>query len=479
LDELRLSRTQTTKAVLVALTGFLMALPVTISALVASRPYLNWRYLGSCIAIDAIIVIIAILQLPRLKIGKSFLIGANAMFALSVAATLATAFLEMGAGKNKLFLCIFVLNALFIGLSGSLKHQAVGFLLISAIFIWTLVKTAVNGEMFLVYCLIYLSLFLVVQIMSYVMINDLLKRLEIDYKLRRISEASSSQSSISNALLLSIPILRTILPIQRFVVVAGDDGGMIRVVFAWPEPNLGDELLLLNHEARIAIFEGTTVFKDDTAYLPAGFGPLGAMLGVLEFYKPKWKSKERYGDVCDSLIPVLSGITSRSTYLARLEEQSRTDALTGIGNRRVLQETLEKEIDRCSRYGGVFSALMLDIDHFKSYNDRFGHLEGDKVLQHVSAMLVERLREQDFVARFGGEEFCIILPQTDRHAASAVAGDILQLVKKLPLTDIVTCSIGIAQWLKGQSAETFLRCVDEALYLAKARGRNQFAFAMK
>jgi two-component system, cell cycle response regulator len=155
---------------------------------------------------------------------------------------------------------------------------------------------------------------------------------------------------------------------------------------------------------------------------------------------------------------------------------SLTDALTGVGNRRRLEQALAAEIARVQRDGGELSAIMADVDHFKRVNDEFGHGAGDKVLVHLGALLKSHTRSSDIVARFGGEEFFVLMPHASLAQAAtkaeqlraALAAEIIE-----PLANPVTSSFGVAALLSGEDAQSFLARIDKALYRAKADGRNR------
>jgi diguanylate cyclase (GGDEF)-like protein len=170
--------------------------------------------------------------------------------------------------------------------------------------------------------------------------------------------------------------------------------------------------------------------------------------------------------------------------LAKVELQSITDPLTGLHNRRYVEAVLEKELAEWKRYGSPLGCLMVDVDHFKNINDRYGHGAGDSVLKELAQLLKDILREADTVARWGGEEFLILLPQTGQDGASVTALKILRAVTELRLPQIpdlrVTVSIGIAP--AGRSTDTpakLVRAADLALYEAKNRGRNRIESAPK
>ncbi|MDP3847719.1 MAG: GGDEF domain-containing protein [Pseudomonas sp.] len=166
----------------------------------------------------------------------------------------------------------------------------------------------------------------------------------------------------------------------------------------------------------------------------------------------------------------------------KLGHQSLTDALTGIANRRRMNNHLEEEVRRAARSYRPLSVILLDIDHFKLFNDRFGHLAGDECLIRMALSLQARVsRAGDLLARYGGEEFCVILPDTDGEAAQTFAESLRCKVESLNIehpdnscAPVVTISLGVASWLPG-NPETpigLLLKADNALYRAKQQGRN-------
>lgn len=162
----------------------------------------------------------------------------------------------------------------------------------------------------------------------------------------------------------------------------------------------------------------------------------------------------------------------REKLLGEVQEMARHDALTGLPNRRVLEELLPREMARARRDGSPLSLAIVDIDHFKAYNDVHGHLAGDEVLRACAREWDEALRGADTLVRFGGEEFLVLLPGTEPEAAAEI---VERLRAKTPMGQ--SCSAGLALWDEVESVDDLLRRADEALYLAKASGRDQLAQA--
>jgi diguanylate cyclase (GGDEF)-like protein len=168
----------------------------------------------------------------------------------------------------------------------------------------------------------------------------------------------------------------------------------------------------------------------------------------------------------------------------QLEIASRTDALTGVNNRRHFSELLEAEIERCRRYSGCLSVMMFDLDHFKHVNDTYGHAAGDEALRTFARTLQRSgLRKNDFWGRLGGEEFALALPETGIDSALKPAERIRSTLEKIsvqhgPVTFRITVSIGISQYQQGDTIETVLGRADQAMYEAKQTGRNKICRAL-
>jgi len=167
--------------------------------------------------------------------------------------------------------------------------------------------------------------------------------------------------------------------------------------------------------------------------------------------------------------------------LADAEHRSMTDPLTGLANRLALEQFLRKSQGAAMESGRPLSIFLMDVDHFKKFNDKFGHQFGDQVLRLISRVLMDGVRGHDLVARYGGEELVGVLPGADLHLCTAIAERIRQTIANRKVTrratgevlSSLTVSVGIAQFVPGEAlADLFARC-DRALYAAKRAGRNR------
>ena len=170
----------------------------------------------------------------------------------------------------------------------------------------------------------------------------------------------------------------------------------------------------------------------------------------------------------------------RVHMLEKLKKLSITDGLTKLYNSRHFYNQLRGEIDRSNRYNHPLSLLILDIDHFKDFNDSFGHLEGDKILVGIGRVLKPLLRKMDSAYRYGGEEFTVILPETEGKEAQTVAQRIRRAVKaetfmpdgsRVPVS--ITISLGVTQYCPKEEISDFIQRADKALYGSKEEGRDR------
>ena len=165
-------------------------------------------------------------------------------------------------------------------------------------------------------------------------------------------------------------------------------------------------------------------------------------------------------------------------HLEEQRQKALTDPLTGLANRAGWAERLDLEVARWRRYGGELLLAVLDIDHFKRINDGYGHLAGDKVLKIIAGELVKRLRKTDFLARFGGEEFVLLVPSTPLEGGQQLLETLRSAVESCPFhfrgePVTITLSGGLTAFVPGESGETAFGRADQALYKAKREGRNR------
>jgi diguanylate cyclase (GGDEF)-like protein len=208
------------------------------------------------------------------------------------------------------------------------------------------------------------------------------------------------------------------------------------------------------------------------------------ILGVLEGMRLEKPFKRSDVELLDALSLPLASALANAVRIAEAERLSQTDDLTKLHNARYMRQFLLNEIRRARRYGSSVAALFLDLDDFKKVNDRHGHLVGSHVLMEVAAVILLSVRDTDAVARYGGDEFVVVLPDTGTELAGAVAERIRGKISKYEFTGgkrlqlSLTASFGVATFpLHASSPQQLIACADTAMYEAKAANKNCVRFA--
>ncbi|MFP4445956.1 MAG: diguanylate cyclase [Desulfosudaceae bacterium] len=325
------------------------------------------------------------------------------------------------------------------------------------------------------------------------------------YTLYNISRMLSTSLQVSDLFELVIGLIGESLNVDQYCLMFLDQERQklqIRASHGMPESILmhgemdvnagiagrviaGRRPLLLNdisQEEDFFYFSGSGIQDGSFLGIPL-VNSQGGIIGVLNVHKPvvngfSQSDVRLFTAVAEHVsIAITNALTFQQT-----QELIRKDELTGLYNRRYFFERFEREIYRSRRYSRTISLLMIDIDHFKEYNDTHGHLRGDRALKRLAATFVENLRKIDVVARYGGEEFLVLLPETGKSDAVVVGEKLRRAVEQIDFNEDdkqshpfrLTITTGVAS-IPDDANEPLLALdiADKALYLGKAQGRNQ------
>jgi diguanylate cyclase (GGDEF)-like protein len=214
---------------------------------------------------------------------------------------------------------------------------------------------------------------------------------------------------------------------------------------------------------------------------------VGLPESLRRFFQANTQIQQSIRDLVSTIADYLGMVISNHQNLEHIKRQSRLDRLTGLFNRRVFDEQLSIEFRRAQRYDRDLSLIIMDIDDFKKVNDTYGHLQGDKVLESIGELVVGCFRDLDTVCRYGGEEICVIMPETVGPAARSKAEQVRRKIAELEVPMIeqngksvkLTVSVGIACVTKGTATEEqLIGEADKALYHCKNNGKNQVKLLM-
>lgn len=266
--------------------------------------------------------------------------------------------------------------------------------------------------------------------------------------------------------------LTTIILSAREGIVVTDSNGSVVLVNPSAERLLGKDLLKIQQDGFLSIVDDPDFMS---RFLECNGKDMPEIFvynhHVLQFYTSWIHNTE---GIKVGAAALLRDITAEKNLETQLRNQSITDVLTGLYNRRHANEVLTAEMRRFQRSKIQFAFVMLDVDHFKRFNDQHGHDQGDRVLQSVAKMMIAHYRQIDICCRFGGEEFCVIMPGTNRTGAIDAASRLRERIEEMEVDGLkVTVSIGIALSEAAIQVEQLVKQADNALYTAKQRGRNQ------
>ncbi len=257
------------------------------------------------------------------------------------------------------------------------------------------------------------------------------------------------------------------------------EAGLSGKAFSKGEPVIVEDLSKTND---FIYFQGSGLDKGSYLGVPLK-RPAGTVIGVLNAHKSS------SGAFKDSDLRLFKAVSEHvavaidhALAFQQTQELMSRDELTNLYNRRYFFERFEREVYRAERYGRRLSVLMIDIDHFKNYNDTYGHLRGDQALRRMARLLEANLRRADIIARYGGEEFLVLLPETEKDDAVKVCEKLRSEVEKIDFNDDaprldkagMTITLGVASMPDdSEEAIELIDLADKALYYGKAQGRNR------
>ncbi|MBF0368426.1 MAG: diguanylate cyclase [Magnetococcales bacterium] len=272
--------------------------------------------------------------------------------------------------------------------------------------------------------------------------------------------------------------LTTIILSAREGIVVTDQNDEVVLVNPSTERLLGKTAVQISEE-------GFFNLLDDPSYLKTYLERAGTGMPDIQVFNSRvlnihantiyTRGGEKIGSAA-----LIRDVTEEKRLETELRQLSNTDGLTGLFNRRRMDELLQEELGRAKRYAQPLTLMLFDVDHFKKFNDTHGHAMGDKVLSAIAREMKTLCREMDAPCRYGGEEFCILLPNTNYYGAGLAGERLRKGIEAMTVEGLqVTISIGIAVYpfTEGENPDTFLKGADKALYEAKAAGRNQVCMA--
>ena len=292
-------------------------------------------------------------------------------------------------------------------------------------------------------------------------------------------EGVSSMAIITSIMEEGVSLVPEIIPARAVAVFVHDRGTrQFTALASWQADPATVVELAQQAELVQALRANAPVVSKGLCAVPVGFCPEGALMMAVRRppagrrpAHPAHQSDDQ--EPADRLAAAFLQLTSRVNFMSGLRAESRTDPLTGLANRRSLYERIEMEMAHALRHETPLSVAMIDLDHFRAYNDAYGHVAGDTLLRSISAIMVSNIRGQDMVARYGGEEFCLVMPDTDLVGGHNLLETLRTGGRDSTSELAVTLSAGLTSWDGIEDTTSFIERADQALDRAKGSGRNR------
>jgi diguanylate cyclase (GGDEF)-like protein len=461
-----------------------MMVPILLTVTFVDHAQVRWGYMAAAVACIVVSILYqgAFTLITRGQAGVES--QANSWFIIVCLAMAGLACIELStATPAALYTPAMLVGVIFVAIVGDRRMQFVidvFALALIAVIGWV---QGLRGAEFAVSMVVYAS---TVAVLSYICartVGSMTGQINATQALDSLDEcfddvgldaARPTSDTFAEIFSRGLPYVACIMPAER-VAVFTRTGALERftLLASWPDitADCGDMARL--PAVATALAHDDVEIDSHYCVLPVGYASDGELVMVIERSQSDSRADLRSAESADLLASAFLRVTSRANFINGLHTESRTDPLTGLANRRSLMERIDMEMSHAIRSDSPLTLAMIDLDHFKEYNDRYGHVAGDTVLRSVAAMMISNTRDQDMVARYGGEEFCLVLPDTDLIGGHHLL-DHLRSGGRDATTDLgVTLSAGLTSWDGIEDPLSFIERADRALYRAKSSGRDR------
>jgi diguanylate cyclase (GGDEF)-like protein len=458
--------------------------PILLTMTFLDHRQVRWGYLAGAVVCIAVSICFQVVFSAVTRGRASVQSQANSWFIIACLALAGLACIELSTDTPAaLYTPAMLIGVIFVAVVGDRRMQLVidGYALaLIALIGWV---QGLRGGEFLVSLIIYASTIAVINFICARTVGSLTGQINFSLALDSLNDcfdtvgldaARPTADTFAEIFARGLPYVPCILPAER-VAVFHRTGSVERFVLvaSWPDLSTDCRDLARLPAVSTALAQNTVVLEPRFCVLPVGYAPDGELVMVIERAAPDGRTDANAAEAAGLLAAAFLRVTSRANFANGLHTESRTDPLTGLANRRSLMERIEMEMAHALRAESPLSLAMIDLDHFKEFNDRYGHVVGDTVLRSVAAMMISNTRDQDLVSRYGGEEFCLVLPDTDLVGGHHLL-DHLRNGGRDSTTELgVTLSAGLTSWDGIEDPISFIERADRALYRAKTTGRDR------
>ncbi len=402
--------------------SIIIPLLVTVN-FIGHRP-VHWVYIVAAAACVVVAVVYAAFFM--VLTSKKFDIATHAgmVFAIVCLAMAALGLIELGSSTTfGTYTPAMMVGVIFIGIIGD-RWMRIGIDAFAVVLIG-LVSWAggVRGSDLVAVELVYAVTIIIITWITARMVGSLNRNVNFRHAINTLNEAidggsqgdaSANADDIADVIRRGLPLVSDIIPAVRVAVFARSGRmGRFTNLGTWPDPRDPAADLAGLAELPQALHSDAVVDTPEHCVIPIGYCTEGELVLVVERRDSGTSANGRTEEGAALIAAAFLRVTSRANFVSGLQAESRTDPLTGLANRRSLYERIEIEMEHALRSETPLTVAMVDLDHFKRYNDQHGHVAGDTLLRAIAALMVSNIRGQDLVVRYGGEEFCLVLPETD------------------------------------------------------------------
>jgi len=433
----------------------------------------DWAALGvaiACIGGSLALIVAVVVQFQRTRrLGQIPVV----CVAAALLATVAIGFVGVGTDGGVLIAAMLVLPVVSVGIFGDVLSHVIQWVAAVAVAAVSLSAQGIDHLPGIV--LLFAVLFGGIELAIGAIMRFLAQNLRLSEMFRHIDGLVHEGMTYAEAIATCLERVAAYTPELTSIVLVGEPEIGLTPLLTWPGtwvPAMDVAAFGRDPDVLEVARTGVPLVRQDFAIMAVGYIEEGAVVVLME--RTATSLFDTVNELpYDVVAGALSQVAVRVNSLRRLQSLSSTDPLTGLYNRRILMDRLSLEIDHVERDAHPLCVAMIDLDHFKAYNDTYGHLAGDELLKEVAGIFTQRLRKQDSAARYGGEEFCIVLPDTELPDGVALIDQLREAVGSLNLLGRVTFSAGVAAYEPGQTMLEVIGRADAALYRAKGDGRDR------
>jgi diguanylate cyclase (GGDEF)-like protein len=461
-----------------------LIIPLLVTVNFVGRHPMRWLYVDAALACVLLSVVYAAFFMVMTTEKFDITTHAGLVFVLVCLALAALGLIELGSSTTfGTYTPAMLIGVIFISIIGdrwmrvAIDAYTVGLI---GVVSWA---GGLRGSDLLAVVLVYASTIVIITWITGRTVGSLNRNVNYRHAIVTLNEAlddgaggvtATNADGIQDVLRRGLPLVSDILPADRVAVFTRNDrAGRFTNLGTWPDPHDEASDLAGLPELIEALRTDSVIVKVAHCVIPIGYCAAGELVMAVDRRETLGSDQQRATEGAELLAASFLRATSRANFVSGLQAESRTDPLTGLANRRTLYERIEIEMAHALRSDTPLTVAMVDLDHFKRYNDQHGHVAGDTLLRSVAALMVSNIRAQDLVVRYGGEEFCLVLPETDILGGHHLL-DKLREGGRDATTDFgVTLSAGLTSWDGIEDITALIERADQALYRAKESGRDR------